>query len=227
MRWAILVLGPAAFFASNAGAQQDSASRPSLNRSHNRAWIVPIGVVASTAIDPEVREWALRTHSRSLDRLAHVVNPLGTGRILIPAMAAFYAGSLLTGATSMQHGALETIAAYAASDVAESILKPTIGRERPYAAGNSHRFRPFSSSGDYHSLPSAHIAHITSIAEAISMQTHSRALSLTCDALVAAVGWDRVYEDQHWASDVTATAALTAMISSATVRWVRSRWSDH
>ena len=141
-------------------------------------------------------------------------------------MAGFYVGSLLARATSLQHVALETVAAYAASDVAESILKPTIGRERPYAAGNSHRFRPFNSSGDWHSFPSAHVAHITSIAKAISMQSHSLPLSLACDAVVAAVGWDRIYEDQHWASDVTATAALTTMISSATVRWVRSRWSD-
>ncbi len=227
MRHAVVVFGFIALIAGSASAQPDTASRSSLVRSHTRAWIVPIGVVASTAVDPELREWALRTHSRSLDHLARVVNPLGTGRVLIPAMAAFYAGSLLTGATSMQHVALETVAAYAASDVAESILKPVVGRERPYAAGNSHRFRPFNSSGDWHSFPSAHIAHITSIAAAISMQSDSRALSLACDALVAAVGWDRVYEDQHWTSDVTATAALTAMISSATVRWVRSRWSDH
>jgi hypothetical protein len=58
------------------------------------------------------------------------------------------------------------------------------------------------------------------------MQTDSRPLSAACDALVVLVGWDRIYEDEHWTSDVTATAALTAMISSATVRWIKSRWSE-
>lgn len=183
-------------------------------------------MIASTTIDPEMREWALQTHSRSLDHLARIVNPLGTAHVLVPAMAAFFVASAVAHETSAEHGVVETAAAYAASDVVESILKPVIGRERPHAGGNSHRFRPFTSNGDRHSLPSAHIAHITAIASAISMETDSRVISDACDALVALVGWDRIYEDQHWTSDVTATAALTALVSSATVHWVRSRWTS-
>ena len=212
---------------NTAGAQNDSTSRPNPDYHHARAWIVPIGIAASTTIDPELREWALHTHAKSLDHLAHLVNPLGTARVLVPAMAVFYAGSLVAGSTSMQHATLETAAAYITSDLAESILKPAIGRERPYAGGNSHRFRPFTNNGDWHSFPSAHVAHITSIAAAISMQTNSRPLSAVCDALVVLVGWDRIYEDQHWTSDVTATAALSAMISGATMRWIKSRWTGH
>ena len=146
--------------------------------------------------------------------------------VLIPAMAGFYVASALIHQTAAEHTALETAAAYAASDAVESILKPVFGRERPHAGGNSHRFRPFTSNGDWHSLPSAHVAHITAIATAISMETDSRAISSACDALVALIGWDRIYEDQHWTSDVTATAALTALISSATVHFIRSRWGD-
>ena len=223
----MLLIGFAVLISNTAGAQKDSTSRPVADHSHARAWIVPIGIVASTTIDPELREWALHTHARSLDHLAHVVNPLGTAHVLVPAMAVFYAGSLLTGSISMQHAALETAAAYIASDAVESILKPLVGRQRPYASGNSHRFRPFTNNGDWHSFPSAHVAHITAIAEAISMQANSRPLSVACDALVVFVGWDRIYEDQHWTSDVTATTALSAMISSATVRWIKSRWRDH
>jgi len=227
MRRLSVFIGLAVLLSNTAGAQKDSTSRPVSDHSHARAWIVPIGVVASTTIDPELREWALHTHSRSLDRLARVINPLGTAHVLVPGLAVFYAGSLVTGSTSLQHAALETAAAYFASDAAESILKPVVGRERPYAAGNSHRFRPFTNDGDWHSFPSAHVAHIASIAEAISMQTDSRPLSAVCDALVVLVGWDRIYEDEHWTSDVTATAALSAMISGAAVRWIRSRWTEH
>lgn len=227
MRRVILFIGLVVLLSNTAGAQKDSTSRPVSDHHHARAWIVPIGVVASSAMDPELREWALHTHSRSLDHFARVVNPLGTAHVLVPAMAVFYVGSVLSGSTSIQHASLETAAAYAASDAAEAILKPLIGRQRPYVSGNSHRFRPFTNSGDWHSLPSAHVAHIASIAEAISIETSSRPLSAACDALVLLLGWDRIYEDEHWTSDVAATAALSAMISGATVRWIRSRWSDH
>jgi membrane-associated phospholipid phosphatase len=139
-------------------------------------------------------------------------------------MALTYVTAWLTGRESLANGTLNTAAAYVVSDVVESALKPAIGRERPDVAGNSHRFRPFSASGDWHSFPSAHMAHITSIAQAISMQTQSAPVTALCSSLVALVAWDRVYEDQHWTSDVTATIALTSVVSGATVRWLESRW---
>src|SRR3954463_10125766 len=119
-------------------------------------------------------------------------------------------------------GTLVVAGAYVASDLVESALKPIVGRERPHVEGNSRRFRPFTSSGDWHSFPSAHVAHITAIAEAISTQTHSTTLSALCGGLVALVAWDRVYEDQHWTSDVTATAALSSIVGRATVHWIDS-----
>jgi membrane-associated phospholipid phosphatase len=165
----------------------------------------------------------LHTHSRALDRLARVVNPLGTAHVLVPAMAAFYAGSLLAHRAAAESAAVKIAVAYAAADLVESALKPIVGRQRPYVTGNSHHFHSFSTVGDWHSFPSAHVAHITAIAEAVSMQTNSRSLAAVFDGLVGLVGWDRVYEDQHWASDVTATIALSAVVSRATVNWIESR----
>jgi membrane-associated phospholipid phosphatase len=168
----------------------------------------------------------LAHHSRSFDHLAKTVNPLGTAHRLIPAMAVTYVTAALTGHQSLATGVLNTAGAYIASDVVESVLKPVVGRQRPDVAGNSHRFRPFSRQGDWHSFPSAHVAHVTAIATAVEMQTHSRTIAVLCDGLVTLVAADRIYEDQHWSSDVTATAALTAMISSATVQWLNSRLTN-
>ena len=183
-----------------------------------------VGIAASATIDGEMREWALHSHSRTLDHLAHTVNPLGTAHVLVPAMAVFYAGSLLAHRASAESAAVKIAAAYVAADLVESALKPIIGRQRPYVTGNSHRFHALSTTGDWHSFPSAHVAHITAIAEAISMQTTSRPLAAFLDGLVGLVGWDRVYEDQHWTSDVTATIALSAVVSRATVSWIDSRF---
>jgi membrane-associated phospholipid phosphatase len=182
-----------------------------------------LGIAISAAADPELREWTLHRRSRSLDRLASAVNPLGTASHLVPAMALTYVGAIVTRHQSLAVGTLTAAGAYVASDLVESALKPIVGRERPHVEGNSHRFHPFTSSGDWHSFPSAHVAHITAIAEAISMQTHSTALAALCGGLVALVAWDRVYEDQHWTSDVTATAALSSIVSRATVHWIDSR----
>jgi len=212
---------------NTAAAQNDSISHPAQGVRWPRAWIAPVGIGISYAIDPEVRELILQQHSRSLDRLAKAANALGTGQRLVPAMAITYAAALLTGHESLANGTLNTAAAYIASDLAESVLKPVIGRERPHVAGNSHRFHPFTTNGDWHSFPSAHVTHITAIAEAIAMQTHSTSMTALASELVALVSWDRIYEDQHWTSDVTATIAITSLISSATVHWLESRRERH
>ena len=222
-----LLLGfVSALLVSNTGYCQKDSAPPGVSTHSSWAWIVPIGVIASSTVDGEMREWALRSHSRSRDRLARAINPLGTAHVLIPAMAAFYVGATLTNEIGGEHAAIETMGAYAASDAVESILKPLIGRQRPHVSGNSHRFQPFTTNGDWHSLPSAHVAHIAAIATALSMETDSRPIIALCSGVVALVGWDRIYEDQHWTSDVTATAALSAFLSRATVRWIASHWSQ-
>src|SRR6266699_1753804 len=221
----VVAISQLLLLSNTADAQKDSVSRPVWERTSARAWIIPAGIAASAALDPEIREWTLHTHSRSLDHFAKLVNPLGTAQRLVPVMALTYVTALLTGQESLATGTLNTAAAYVASDLVESALKPMVGRERPHVEGNSHRFQPFTANGDWHSFPSAHVAHVTSIAQAISMQTQSGPVTALCSSLVALVAWDRVYEDQHWTSDVTATIALSSIVSGATVRWLESHWS--
>jgi membrane-associated phospholipid phosphatase len=135
-------------------------------------------------------------------------------------MAITYVGALVGHDGALAAGTIRTAAGYAVADLVESALKPLVGRERPHAGGNSRRFRPFTSNGDWHSFPSAHVSHIASIVEAVSQQTQSAPISAAGDLLVSLMGWDRVYEDQHWTSDVAATVVLSSVVSGATVRWL-------
>lgn len=210
---------------NTAAAQNDSVPHADRNRAPALAWILPVGIAASAVLDPEAREWALREHTPSLDRFAKSVNRIGTTQRLVPAMAITYIGALVTHRESLATGTLNTAAGYLAADLVESALKPIVGRERPHVEGNSRHFHPFSANGDWHSFPSAHVAHIASIAAAVSAQTHSTPISALGDVLVSLVGLDRVYEDQHWTSDVTVTFVLSSMVSEATVRWLESRRS--
>jgi membrane-associated phospholipid phosphatase len=220
---AVVLAGCLASALNTAAAQIDSVPHADRTRAAALAWIAPVGIAASAALDPEAREWALHGHTRTLDHFAQAVNQLGTTQRLVPVMAITYVGALLAHRDSLATGTLNTAAGYLAADLLESALKPIVGRERPHVEGNSHRFRPFTANGDWHSFPSAHVTHIASIAAAVSAQTQSTPISALSDVLVTLVGLDRVYEDQHWTSDVTATIVLSSMVSRATVRWLESR----
>jgi membrane-associated phospholipid phosphatase len=225
MRLQVLVLTACLGLSSTAlQGQADSVRNANVQGTPPRYWIVPVAVGISVAFDEEAREGALASHTRTLDHLARAVNPLGTAKRLVPAMAISFVGAVLTGNRTLEKGTLNTVAGYVASDLVESALKPIVGRERPHFSGNSRHFHPLTQNGDWHSFPSAHVAHITSIVEAVSEQTHSAPVSAVGDLLVALVGWDRVYEDQHWTSDVTATVAISSFVSGATVRWLERRW---
>src|SRR5712691_6219961 len=125
----VVAISQLLLISNTAAAQKDSVSHPTRKQGPARAWIVPVGIAASAALDPEMREWALQTHTRSLDHFAKSVNHLGTTRRLVPAMALTYVTALLTGRESLAAGTLKTAAAYAVSDLVESALKPMVGRE--------------------------------------------------------------------------------------------------
>jgi membrane-associated phospholipid phosphatase len=221
----VVVAGCLIVLSSDLPAQQDSVSGVDAKAWVARAWIVPLAIGISAAFDGAAREGALNGHSRSLDKLASLVNPLGTAKKLVPLMAVTYAGALVVRDEPLERGTLETAAGYFAADLVESALKPIVGRERPHASGNSRRFHPFTANGDWHSFPSAHVSHITSIVEAVSLETRSAPVSAIGDLLISLMGWDRVYEDQHWTSDVAATVAISSLVSVATVRWLDSHWA--
>src|ERR1700693_1211236 len=104
---------------NTAAAQNDSVPHADRNRAPALAWILPVGIAASAVLDPEAREWALREHTRSLDRFAKSVNQIGTTQRLVPAMAITYIGALVTHRASLATGTLNTAAGYFAADLVE------------------------------------------------------------------------------------------------------------
>src|SRR5713101_8740923 len=100
----ILAIGQLLLLSNTAAAQKDSVLHPARERGPARAWIIPVGIAASAALDPEMREWTLHTHTRSLDHFAKSVNPLGTAQRLVPAMVLTYVTALLTGRESLANG---------------------------------------------------------------------------------------------------------------------------
>jgi membrane-associated phospholipid phosphatase len=120
--------------------------------------------------------------------------------------------------------ALVRIAAgYAAADIVESLLKPTVGRHRPDSLRRPWRFRPFNAKGEWHSFPSAHTVHAFALATGIAEEMDNRWIAAGGYVVASAVGLQRVYTGSHWLSDVTASAVLATVVSKTTNSWLRER----
>ena len=94
------------------------------------------------------------------------------------------------------------------ADAASLILKEATGRGRPDTTRGKGDFRPFGFRNDYDSLPSMHTSSSFALASVLASRTDNIALKTAYYSTAAFVGYSRVYQNKHWASDVLLGAAL-------------------
>lgn len=86
-------------------------------------------------------------------------------------------------------------------------IKFLVGRKRPSEAGveNPFQFKPFSHNS---SFPSGHTTAAFAAATVFAEQYPRWEVVIPSYAVASAVGFSRLYSNQHWASDVVAAAFL-------------------
>ena len=186
-------------------------------------WLSGSLVVGALAGDAALERASLANRSAALDDAERVGDALGAGRHLIPAIGAGYLAGRFLARPRLADAALHTAVAYALGNVLVSIGKPVVGRHRPDTTGSPWRFHPLDGNGRYHSWPSAHTMHAFTVAGAIPEESHAGWVTGTAYGAATLVGWSRIYADEHWASDVTASAVLGALIGHGTTRVWRAR----
>lgn len=113
--------------------------------------------------------------------------------------------------------------------VTAGIIKAAVGRARPYVSrdSNPHSFgfgRGLRNS-DYKSFPSGHTTAAFSAAAAVTAETAEwwpRSTIFVAPLMYGGatiVGLSRMYDDQHWASDVVMGAAIGTFAGLKTVRF--------
>jgi hypothetical protein len=111
-----------------------------------------------------------------------------------------------------------------------SMLKVVIGRARPYVSGNpnDYGFGRGLRSGNYKSFPSGHSVSAFAAAAAVSSETSRWAPSTrwiigpVLYGGAALVGASRMYNNQHWASDVIVGAGIGTLAGLKVVRYHHS-----
>ncbi len=198
---------------SPGGARAPSAATvvtPSVRRfSASDAWF-GAGAVAAVGIagmlDGDVYRVSAGPDAPRLHELANTFRPFGSPGVVAPGLVLGYAAGRLLDRPAVARASVRTALAVGAAGVACEGLKLAVGRMRPRASpGDPRVFRPFSGNA---SFPSGHTAVAFALAAALDRETDSRWVPLVAYPVAALVGWSRVEDDEHWASDVAAGAAL-------------------
>jgi len=153
--------------------------------------------------------------------LARAAQPLGNGGVVLPALAAFYGASILTGHIDAARSTLRVGASVAVAGGVALALKEAIGRVRPLQEPNdTDDFLPFTGAA---SMPSGHTTVAFATAAAIDRETSARWVPWLVYPAAALVGWSRVHDHEHWTSDVVAGAAVGAWTGWKTDAWLANR----
>ncbi|MEX2151979.1 MAG: phosphatase PAP2 family protein [Gemmatimonadaceae bacterium] len=110
-----------------------------------------------------------------------------------------------------------------------SLLKGIVGRARPYVnvddPHNYRSFRGFRGGSDFRSFPSGHAIAAFAAASAVTSETKRwwpKSVFVIGPMMyggAAAVGWSRMYDNKHWASDVITGAAIGTFAGLKVVTW--------
>jgi membrane-associated phospholipid phosphatase len=175
--------------------------------------------VAGTGLlyhDLEIKSWANKNQKQSLSKASKVIEPMGRGSTAVGLVGGYYLLGIITGNIKTQQQAM--IAAkslFFTSGVIVGGLKYTTQRQRPYTTNNPLSFHGIWNTTKYHSFPSGHTADAFCLATFFTHQFRSKWLAIPLYAGATAVGLSRIYDNQHWASDVFFGALISTLATHA------------
>ena len=109
---------------------------------------------------------------------------------------------------SVRRLGLKTAEAFIYSGIAANLIKPIIGRRRPFAGDDNMVFQPFTLDNTYHAMPSGHTTTAFAFSTVMADAVDNIFWDLVWYGAAVATGAARIYHDQHWISDVFAGAVL-------------------
>jgi len=167
------------------------------------------GAVGLTYVfDDNIRNKLQRTKSRGMDRATDVGSLIGDPFLHLGIAAAVYGGGIVWDSPRWKESGEMLGEAVLLADATTFVLKEAVGRGRPFVRGDKGSFRPGQFSRDYDSMPSMHTSSSFAMASVMASTSDSMATKTLYYSAATFVGFSRIYQDKHWASDVVLGAAI-------------------
>jgi membrane-associated phospholipid phosphatase len=197
---------------------------PHLGLSDRTYWAVAGGALAAGVLLDHTAGPAVRSFQTPfLTRITPLGDAFGTANYTVPTVTGTLVIAHLARNVDWEDATRHITLSYILADMSEALLKGAVGRQRPSYSGNADPwvFKPFSFSDEWHSFPSAHLTHITAIAAAFAEEADRPWTTALSASAVAFTGWQRLYRDQHWMSDVIGGMIVGTAASRVTAHWLR------
>jgi hypothetical protein len=167
--------------------------------------------------DAELYALVQRSHTDfGHDVATYAIEPWGSGLYSIPLLAAMYGYGKLSKNSRPAKVALQGTKAIVLAGFITGGLKMAFHRYRPFENEGSYQFDGIGFSTDHLSMPSGHTALAFALATTLSCNYRDKPwVGVVAYSLAASVGFSRVYQQQHWASDVFVGALIGYVVGKS------------
>jgi membrane-associated phospholipid phosphatase len=200
-------------------AADSSAFRPHPLHAWEVGAVAALGALTIAVVDEPAREWAQDPAHRSntADDVADVVRNFGQWSGVLVVTGGLVGTGLLAHEPTILHAGLRVGASVLVAGVVTQGAKWAFGRVRPDSTDDAWDFQPFSGN---ESMWSGHSAFAFAMATSLSQDIHRPWATVGLYTLATATAWSRVYDNEHWVSDVAVGAAAGFIGAKlATGRW--------
>lgn len=174
--------------------------------------LLTIGVVGAVgltyAFDRNIHDKLQASKSKSLDKATDAGSLAGNPFLHLGFAALVYGGAIVADSPKWKEVGEMMGESLILADASTFLLKEATGRGRPEATSSKGDFEPFRFKNNYDSFPSMHTASSFALASVLAATSDSLPLKAAYYSAATFVGFSRLYQNHHWASDVIMGAAL-------------------
>ena len=142
------------------------------------------------------------------------------------ATSGVYAVGLINKNEKLRRTGVLLISSATSAGLLQQVLKSVVGRARPLADLGKDTFDPFNSSRNFHSFPSGHALLAFTNAYAIGKQFKSPWVKAGIYTLGAIPGISRVWDGQHWLSDMVFAFAISIATVESIDRYLDKKYDQ-
>lgn len=142
------------------------------------------------------------------------------------ATSAVYLTGLILKDEKLRRTGVLLISSATSAGLLQQVLKSVVGRARPVANLGKDTFDPFNSSRNFHSFPSGHAILAFTNAYAIAKQFKNPWLKAGIYTVGAIPGISRVWDGQHWLSDMVFAFAISIATVESIDHYLDSKYDQ-
>ena len=213
-------------------ARAQAPAKPPLFTRSDALWAAAFlgGSVALSRADVRIiRVWTDSAfHDPGRDRVARGFAKLQEGTLTVGNIALWGIGRLVK-SPELSHVSFHAAEAVVVGSIAAQAIRGPLGRARPYVNDytDQYEFHPFKGFGNfkYRAFPSIHTSSAFAVATVYTLEAHRRhstagwIVGPIAYAIAAGPGLARLYNGQHWASDILAGAFVGTFAGAKVVKY--------